>query len=221
MIPQPPQLGSVMVNNDPPMELVPNRTAEIVESINSITVQFEEATRINFANTQITLMGPESFDEDGNSTTPSIPLTLEDDGVSQVTLSFLDLEQIGSYTLSVTPQDVAGNAAAGPTDYRFTLEIPLPRVSSVVIGGIETDTSGDVVYVNADNMIIGAFLLDPTETGLSFGSEGSDITVVDSANTVVPGATGSDGENLDRLGTDNPYIRWNHGWKIQCIYFTR
>ena len=33
----------------------------------------------------------------GMSTTPSIPLTLEDDGVSQMTLSFLDLEQIGSY----------------------------------------------------------------------------------------------------------------------------
>ena len=196
-----PQLGSVTVNTDPPMELVPNRIAEIVESINSITIQFEEATRIDFANTQITLMGPESTVTSDDSTTPSItapsiPLTVDDDGVSQVTLSFLDLEQIGSYILSVTPQDVAGNAAAGPADYRFVLEIPLPRVSSVVIGGIETDASGDVVYVNADNMIIGAFLLDPTETGLSFGSEGSDITVVDSANTVVPGATGSDGENL-------------------------
>ena len=193
-----PQLGWVMINNiDPPMELVPNRIPEIVESVNSITIQFEEATRINFANTQITLMGPESFDENGNSTTPSIPLTLDDDGVSQVTLSFLDLEQIGAYILSVTPQDVAGNAAAGPTDYRFILEIPLPRVSSVVIGGIETDVSGDVVYVNADNMIIGAFLLDPTETGLSFGSEGSYITVTESDGTTpVPGATGSDGENL-------------------------
>ena len=191
-----PQLTSAVVNTDPPIELVPNRIAEIAESINSISVQFEEATRIDFANTQITLMGPESFDADGMSTTPSIPLTLEDDGVSQMTLSFLDLEQIGSYTLSVTPQDVAGNAAAGAVDYRFTLEIPLPRVSSVVIGGIETEAGSDVVYVNADNMIIGAFLLDPTETGLSFGSEGSDITVVDSADTVVPGATGSNGEDL-------------------------
>ena len=192
-----PQLSSVMINTDPPIELVPNRIAEIVESINSITVQFEEATRIDFANTQVTLVGPESFDADGNSTTPSIPLTLDDDGVSQITLSFLNLEQIGSYVLSVTPQDVAGNAAAGAVDYRFTLEIPLPRVSYVVIGGIETDASGDVVYVNADNMIIGAFLLDPTETGLSFGSEGSYITVTESDGTTpVPGATGSDGENL-------------------------
>ena len=191
-----PQVGSVMVNAETPVELVPNRIAEILESINSITIQFEEATRINFANTQITLMGPESTNADGESTTPSIPLTLEDDGVSQVTLSFLDLEHIGTYTLSVTPQDVAGNVAPGALNYTFVLDIPLPRVGSVVIGGIETETSSDVVYVNASNTVIGAFLLDPTETGLSFGSEGSDITVVDSADTVVPGATGSDGENL-------------------------
>ncbi len=193
-----PQLTSAVVNTDPPIELVPNRIAEIVESINSISVQFEEATRIDFANTQITLMGPElSSSASDESTTPSIPLTLEDDGVSQMTLSFLDLEQIGSYTLSVTPQDVAGNAAAGAVDYRFTLEIPLPRISSVVIGGIETEAGGDVVYVNASNMIIGAFLLDPTETGLSFGSEGSYITVTEpDGTTIVPGATGSNGEDL-------------------------
>ena len=191
-----PELASVMVNTETPVELVPNRIAEIVESINNITIQFEEATYINFANTQITLMGPESTDTDGASTTPTIPLTLEDDGVSQVTLSFLDLEHIGTYTLSITPQDVAGNVAAGALNYTFVLDIPLPRVGSVVIGGIETETSSDVVYVNASNTVIGAFLLDPTETGLSFGSEGSDITVVDSADTVVPGATGSDGENL-------------------------
>ena len=192
-----PELGSVTVNTDPPLELVPSRIAEIMEPVNSITIQFEEATYINFANTQITLMGPESTDTSGESTAPSIPLTLEDDGVSQVILSFLDLEQIGSYTLSVTPQDVAGNVAAGAMDYTFVLDIPLPAVESVVIGGVETTESGDVVYVNADNMVIGAVLLDPTETGLSFGSGGSDITVTEmDGTTVVPGMTSSDGENL-------------------------
>ena len=192
-----PQVASVVVNTDPLIELVPNRTAEIVEPVNSITVQFEEATRINFANTQITLMGPESSDASGTSTTPSIPLTLEDDGVSQITASFLDLEQVGLYTLSVTPQDVAGNAAAGAVDYKFIVDIPLPRVSTVVIGGIETDGGSDVVYVNASNVAIGALLFDPTETGLSFDNEGSAITVTESdGTTVVPGATGSDGETL-------------------------
>ena len=195
-----PQVRVVVVGGtetDPPVELVPNRIVEIEESINSITLEFEEARQIDFANTQITLMGPESFDENGNSTTPSIPFTVDNDGVSQVTLSFLDLEQIGTYILSVTPQDVVGNAATDAVAYRFILEIPLPRVGTVVIGGTETETSSDVVYVNASNMIIGAFLLDPTETGLSFGSEGSYITVTEpDGTTIVPGATGSNGEDL-------------------------
>ena len=195
-----PQVRAVVIGGtetDPLVELVPNRIVEIEESINSITVQFERASQIDFANTQITLMGPESFDESGASTTPSIPFTLENDGVSQVTLSFLDLEQIGTYILSVTPQDVAGNAAADAVNYRFALEIPLPRVASVVIGGIETEVSSDVVYVNADNVVIGALLLDPTGTGLSFGSEGSYITVTEpDGTTIVPGTAGSNGTDL-------------------------
>lgn len=195
-----PSVGSVVVNTDPPMELVPNRIAEILEPVNSITLQFEEATQINFANTQITLMGPDpSGATDPDSGLPiefEFPLTLENDGVSEVTVSFLDLEQIGSYVLSVTPQDVAGNVAAGAVAYRFILDIPLPQVSSVVIGETVAETSSDVVYVNANNIRIGAFLLDPTETGLSLGSEGSTITVVDAAETVVPGAMGSNGEDL-------------------------
>ncbi len=198
-----PSVSSVIIGDaaaDLPIELIPNRVAEITETVNRITLQFEGPTQIDFANTQITLMGPDpSGATDPDSGLPiefEFPLTVENDGVSQMTLSFLNLELLGTYTLSVTPQDIAGNAAAGAVDYRFILEIPLPRVASVVIGGIETETSSDVVYVNADNMVIGAFLLDPTETGLSFGTEGSDITVVDSADTIVGGATGSDGENL-------------------------
>ena len=195
-----PQVRAVVIGGtetDPSVELVPNRIAEIEEPINSITLQFEGMRQIDFANTQITLMGPESFDESGASTAPSIPFTLENDGISQVTLHFLDLEQIGTYILSVTPQDAAGNAAADAVDYRFILDIPLPRVGSVVIGGIETETSGDVVYVNADNMVIGALLLDPTETGLSFGSEGSVIIVTQSdGSTIVPGRIGSNGTDL-------------------------
>ena len=57
-----PQVASAVMNADPPMELILNRIAKIVEPINSITLQFEEATQINFANTQVTLVGPESSD---------------------------------------------------------------------------------------------------------------------------------------------------------------
>ena len=196
---QTPNLSSVMVNTDPPVELVPNRIAEILESISSITLDFEEATRVDFTNTQITLMGPDpsgATDDSGVPIESEFPLTLQDDGASQVTVNFLKLEHIGSYTLSVTPQDVAGNVASGPVEYRFFLDIPLPRVSSIVIGESEATEGGDVSYVNASTMIIGALLLDPTGTGLSFGTEGSSITVVDTDNTIVRGATGSDGENL-------------------------
>ena len=98
------------------MELLPEQVGEVSESISSITLQFEEATKVDFANTAITLVGPNEA---------SIPLTLEDDGISQL-LSFLNLRQVGIYTLSVTPQDVAGNVATGAINYRFVLSLGLP-----------------------------------------------------------------------------------------------
>ena len=186
---QVPQLSSVTVDTEPPVALLPQRITELSEPISSITLEFEDATQMDFANTVITLMGP---DASGESEALPIPLTLKDDGASQLTVSFLELTQIGSYTLAVTPQDIAGNAASGALNYRFFLDVPLPSVSSVIIG----EQTDDVVYVNASNMRIGALLLDPTETGLAFGSEGSSITVTTPEGTVVPGATGSNGEDL-------------------------
>ena len=193
---QVPRLSAVMVNAEQPVVLEPQQVTEFSESVSTITLQFEEATRMDFANTQITLMGPDpsgETDESGAPVESEIPLTLQDDGASQVTVSFLELTQIGSYTLSVTPQDIAGNVASGAVNYRFVLDIPLPSVSSVIIG----EQTGDVVYVNASNMLIGAILLDPTETGLAFGSEGSRITVTEyGATTIVRGATSSNGTDL-------------------------
>ena len=188
-----PRLASVMVNTDPPVELVPNRIAEILESVSSITLEFEETTQIDFANTVITLMGPESFNASDESTTASIPLTLEGDGTSQIIVSFLELEQIGSYTLFVTLQDVVGNTATGAVDYEFLIDISPPRVGRVVIGDEETN---DVIYVNASNMVIVAELLDPTETGLDFGIQGSAIVVQTPDGTNVSGALGSNGADL-------------------------
>ena len=192
-----PELASVMVNADPPVELLPNRVVEILESISSITLEFEEATRIDFDNTAITLMGPELSTTSGESTVPSIPVTLESDGTSQITVSFPELEQIGSYTLSVTPQDITGNAPMDASDYIFILDIPLPYVDSVIIGGVEATGNSDVVYVNASNIIIGAALVDPTEVGLFFGTEGSDIAVTRyGENTIVLGVMGSNGKDV-------------------------
>ena len=193
---QVPQLSSVMANTESPVELLRQEIAEILEPVSRITLQFEEVTRVDFANTAITLLNTDATDASGELTTVEVPLTLEDDGTSQMTVSFLELNQIGSYTLSVTPQDIAGNVATGAFNYTFILDIPLPTVSSVIIGDTETGTGGDIAYVNASNMIIGAELLDPIETGLSFGSDGSDITVTTPDGTVVPGTIGSNGENL-------------------------
>ena len=190
---QAPRPSSVTVNIETPVELVPQAVTEILEPVSSITLQFDEATRVNFDNTVITLMSAGTSDEPAGV---EIPITLEDDSVSQATLSFQELNQIDTYTLSVTAQDIAGNVASAASDYAFILDIPLPRVVSVIIGDTQTIGSGDVAYVNANNMIIGAEILDPTETGLDFGSDGSDITVATLDGTVVPGATGSDGVSL-------------------------
>ena len=190
-----PGLSTVTVNIEPPVELVPQVVTEILEPVSSITLQFDETTRVDFANTVITMMSS-SISAAGETEIVNIPLTLEDDGVSQMTISFLELDQLDTYTLSVTPQDIAGNVATAPTNYTFVLDIPLPRVVSVIIGNTETIGSGDVAYVNANNMLIGADILDATETGLAFGDDGSDITVATLDGTIVPGATGSDGVSL-------------------------
>ena len=190
---QAPRLSTVTVNIESPVELLPQEVTEILEPISSITLEFDEATRVDFDNTLITLM---SSDSTGAAESVEIPITFQDNGVSEVTLSFLELNQLDTYTLSVTPQDIAGNVAAGAANYDFILNIPLPRVNSVIIGNTETIGSGDVAYVNANNMIIGAEILDPTETGLAFGSDGSDITVATLDGTIVPGAMGSDGVSL-------------------------
>ena len=188
---QAPHLTLVTADTETPVELIPQGTTEISEPVSSITIQFDEATRVDFANTVVTLVS-----SGVSATTVDIPITLQDNGTSQMTVSFLELDQLDTYILSVTPQDIAGNVAPAPATYTFILDIPLPVVSSVIIGDIETAPGGDVVYVNASNVIIGAVLEDPSETGLDFSSDGSDITVADTDNLIVPGVTGSNGLDL-------------------------
>ena len=193
---QVPHISSVTVDTEPPIALIPQGTAEVLEPISSITIQVDDATRVDFANTVVTLVSSNVSATTGEADIVNIPLTLQDDGTSEITASFPALKQLDTYILSVTPRDVAGNVAAAPINYTFILDIPLPSVSSVIIGDSETAGSGDVAYVNASNMIIGAVLLDPTETGLAFGNDGSDITVAAIDNTIVAGELGSNGVDL-------------------------
>ena len=64
----------------------------------------------------------------------------------------------------MTPQDIAGNTATNPIEYTFNLEFILPTVESIQIGDTLTLGSGDIAYVNADNLVIVANLLDPAGT---------------------------------------------------------
>ena len=193
---QVPQLALVTADTEIPVELIPQGTAEISEPVSSITIQFDEATRVDFTNTVVTLVSSGTSATTGAPGVVDIPITLQDNGTSQMTVSFLELDQLDTYILSVTPRDIAGNVSPAPTNYTFILDIPLPIVSSVIIGDIETAAGGDVVYINASNTIIGAVLEDPSETGLDFSNDGSDITVASTDNLIVPGVTGSNGVDL-------------------------
>ena len=186
---QVPEITSVEVNTaGTPMKLVTNEVAELTEAITTITIQFTETTRVDFASTQVSLVDPDDF---------TIPLTQKDDGVSQLTLSFAELTQIGQYILSVTPQDISGNVSQNPTQFTFDLEFILPDVESVIIGDTVTLGSGDIAYVNADNLRIAVNLIDRSGTGLSFDSlTGTDILVATLDDTIIPGSIATNGTDL-------------------------
>ena len=184
-----PQISSVKVNTaGVAKDLVASEVTELSESISTITLSFSEATRVDFANTAVSLLDPSDL---------SVPLTIEDDGVSEMTIRFPNLTEIGQYILSVTPQDIAGNTATTPIEYTFNLEFILPTVESIQIGDTVTLGSGDIAYVNANNLVIVANLLDPTGTGLSFDPlTGSDITVTTLDNIIVFGSTATNNSDV-------------------------
>ena len=185
-----PKISDVLVNTTPdPLSLVPHQVTELAESISSITVQFEETTRVDFEMTTVTLT---------NESDEVIPLTLEHNGISQLTAHLVGLTQSGLYTFGVTAQDIAGNISQSAVQYPFRLQFILPTVGSVVIGESITSGSGDVAYANARNMRIDATLLDPAGVGLALDETGSNITVTTPDATVVPGTLTTNGTDLIR-----------------------
>ena len=177
---QVPSVSSVIANAASPVSLVAGGIVDISGSLSSLTVEFEEATRVDFTNTTIALVGP-----DGEE----LPLTLEADGTTRVTARFLPLGSVGVYTLSVTAQDIAGNVASGAVSYRFALDLVLPGVVSVEIGG----KSGDVVFINGNEARIAAVLSDTMGSGLTEG--GSSLVVKDASGGIVRGELHWEGEN--------------------------
>ena len=184
---QVPEVSGVTLNTAEPTVLVATQTTVIsVLGFSELEIAFEEATtRVDFANTALTLTGPD--DE-------ALSLTLVPDGDATLLARFVAPQALGVYTLSITPQDIAGNTARGAVNYRFRLDVELPRVTSVVIDG----EAGGVAYINGVNGAatrIVAKLADPSGAGLALGEGGSTITVANAGGTPVPGTTTDNGED--------------------------
>ena len=178
-----PGLASVEANTaNASVELVQHEIVEISESVSSLTLEFTDAS-VDFENTRVTLAGP-----DGQE----IPITHEkEDDDSQLVIRFVSLVQSGLYTLSVIPQDKAGNAAQSATQYQFRLDTALPTVSSVLIDG----KPGSTVYVRSSIPRIVATIADPIGVGVSLGDGGSTIVVTNAENLPVSGTITSNGAN--------------------------
>ena len=125
-----PQLSSVVLNTEPPIVLEPQLIKMISETVSSITLQFEEATRIDFTNTVVELTRPDPEEPMGPSGPIPIPSNISVDSFTQLTIRFVELMEDGSYTLSVTPRDVAGNTARGAIRYAFLLDTESPRITA-------------------------------------------------------------------------------------------
>ena len=181
---QVPQVTGVTLNTAEPTQLVATQPTVITElGFSQLDIAFEEATtRVDFANTTVTLTAPD--DE-------TLSLTLVPDGEAALSAQFVAPQALGIYTLSITPQDIAGNTARGAVTYRFRLDVDLPSVSSVVIDG----KAGGIVYVNGEAASIVATLADPSGAGVALGEGGSTITVSNATGTPVPGTTTDDGVN--------------------------
>ena len=186
---QVPAVSSVTLNTAEPISLVATQTAVISElGFSQVDIVFEEATtRVDFANTTVTVTGP-----DNETLPPTLPLTLTPKGTTQLTAAFVAPQALGVYTLSITPQDIAGNTARGAVTYRFRLDIDVPHVTSVTIDG----KVGGVAYINgvdgAATRIV-ATLADPSGAGLALGEGGSTITVTNASDTPIPGTTTDNG----------------------------
>ena len=171
-----PTVLSVTANTSPPTVIPPNESTAIDSSFEGLTIQLSDANTattsvsgIDLVGTDVQLLGP------GN--TP-VGINIRDDGVNTIILSFSSLYQSGTYTLEITPRDMAGNVSSHAIEYEFGLELGHSTVSAVTIGG----RMAPVEFVNRLDEIV-ATLEDVSATGLNLASDGSTITV-----------TGPDGE---------------------------
>ena len=177
-----PTVVSVMANTGPPTVIPSNGLTAIETSFNGLTIKLSDAngettpvSGIDLVGTNVQLIGP--------GDTP-LGINTRDDGADTIIVSFASLYQPGTYTLEITPQDMAGNVSSHAIEYTFNLELGHSTVSAVTIGG----RMAPVEFVNRLDEIV-ATLEDASATGLNLTSDGSTITV-----------TGPDGE-VERVQT--------------------
>ncbi len=165
-----PTVFSVTANTSPPTVIPSNRLAAIESSFDRLTIKLSDTngettpvSGIDLTGTDVQLIGP------GNT---SLGINTRDDGIDTIIASFASLYQPGTYTLEITPQDMAGNTSSHAIEYEFGLELGYSTVSTVTIGG----RMAPAEFVNRLDEIV-ATLEDVSATGLNLTSDGSTIAV--------------------------------------------
>ena len=184
-----PTVVSVMVNTDPPTVLPLNGLTAIETSFNGLIIKLSDAngattpvSGIDLVGTGVQLLAP--------GKTP-LSINARDDGVDTIIVSFASLYQPGTYTLAITPRDMAGNVSSHAVEYEFGLELGHSTVSEVTIGR----RMAPVEFVNGLEEII-ATLEDVSATGLNLTSDGSTITVTGPHGEVEGVQTSRDGNQI-------------------------
>ena len=182
-----PTVVSVMANTGPPTVIPSTGLTAIETSFNGLTIQLSDVNSettpgsgVDLVGTGVQLLGP--------GKTP-LSINTRDDGVDTIIVSFASLYQPGTYTLAITPRDMAGNVSSHAVEYEFGLELGYSTVSAVTIGG----RMAPVEFVNRLDEVI-ATLEDVSATGLNLTSDGSTITVT-GPNGEVDGVQTSRGGN--------------------------
>lgn len=182
-----PSIVSVTANTDPPTAIPLNGSIAIDSSFERLTIQLSDANEattqvsgVDLVGTDVQLIGP------GDT---SLGINTRDDGVGTIIVSFASLYQSGTYTLEITPRDMAGNVSVHAIEYEFGLELGHSTVSAVTIDG----RMAPVEFVNRLDEIV-ATLEDVSATGLNLASDGSTIAVT-GPDGEVEGVQTSRGEN--------------------------
>ena len=165
-----PSIVSVTANTDPPTIIPSNGLTAIQSSFNGLNIRLSDVngettpvSGIDLANTDIQLFGPRNT---------QLGINTRDNGIDTIIVSFASLFQPGTYTLEITPRDIAGNVSSHAIEYEFGLELGHSTVSDVTIDG----RIAPIEFVNRLDEIV-ATLEDASATGLNLTSDGSTIAV--------------------------------------------